>query len=132
MKKIFIIAGISALSYACGGSDSSEKKTETTATEQQAAPETPAVNADEEKGIELIAGSDCLTCHKVNEKSIGPSYQDVANKYTANDATIVDLAGKIIKGGSGVWGEVPMTAHPQLSEDDAKTMVRYILSLKTK
>lgn len=87
--------------------------------------------ADEEKGIELIAGSDCLTCHKVNEKAIGPSYQDVANKYTTDDATISDLAGKIIKGGSGVWGEVPMTPHPQVSEDDAKIMVKYILSLKT-
>ncbi len=130
MKKILIIAGISALAYACGGSESTEKKAEeTTATEQPATPE-PAESAENEKGIELIAGSDCLTCHKVNEKAIGPSYQDVANKYNADDATIADLAGKIIKGGSGVWGEVPMTAHPQLSEDDAKTMVKYILSLK--
>lgn len=128
MKKYVILAGISAIAFACGNQATEETKTETPATEQ-AAPAGPS--ADDEKGIELIAGSDCLTCHKVNEKSIGPSYQDVANKYTSNDATIADLAGKIIKGGSGVWGEIPMTPHPQVSEDDAKTMVKYILSLKT-
>ncbi|KYP16079.1 c-type cytochrome [Flavihumibacter sp. CACIAM 22H1] len=129
MKKYVILAGISAIAFACGNQAAEEKKADAPATEQAA---TAGPSADEEKGIELIAGSDCLTCHKVNEKAIGPSYQDVANKYTANDATIAELAGKIIKGGSGVWGEVPMTPHPQVSEDDAKTMVKYILSLKTK
>lgn len=129
MKKYVILAGISAIAFACGNQATEEKKTDgTTATEQAPA---AGPSAEEEKGIELIAGSDCLTCHKVSEKAIGPSYQDVANKYTANDATIADLAGKIIKGGSGIWGEVPMTPHPQVSEDDAKTMVKYILSLKT-
>lgn len=131
MKKYFILAGISALAFACGNSATENKAGETAATAtEQAAPAAAAPSADEEKGIELIAGNDCLTCHKVNEKSIGPSYTDVANKYNADDATIADLAGKIIKGGSGVWGEVPMTAHPQLSEDDAKIMVKYVLSLK--
>jgi len=61
----------------------------------------------------------------------GPSYRDVANKYASLPDTIVThLAGKIIKGGSGVWGEVPMTPHPALSEEDAKSMVKYILLLK--
>ena len=133
MKKYFILAGISALAFACGNSASENKAGETAeapATEQTAPAAEATPSADEEKGIELIAGNDRLTCHKVNEKSIGPSYTDVANKYNADDATIADLAGKIIKGGTGVWGEVPMTAHPQLSEDDAKIMVKYILSLK--
>ncbi|MBC6490053.1 c-type cytochrome [Flavihumibacter stibioxidans] len=131
MKKYFILAGISAFAFACGNSATENKAGETAAaTTEQTAPAAAEPSANEEKGIELIAGNDCLTCHKVNEKSIGPSYTDVANKYNADDATIADLAGKIIKGGSGVWGEVPMTAHPQLSEDDAKIMVKYILSLK--
>ena len=128
MKKYVILAGISAITFACGNQANNDTKTEGAATEQSA-PAGPS--ADDEKGIELIAGSDCLTCHKVNEKSIGPSYQDVANKYSSDDATIANLAGKIIQGGSGVWGEVPMTPHPTVSEDDAKTMVKYILSLKT-
>lgn len=127
MKKYVILAGISAIAFACGNQPSSEKNEAASATEQPAA----GAESVEEKAIELIAGSDCLTCHKVNEKSIGPSYQDVANKYTSSEATISDLAAKIIKGGQGVWGEIPMTPHPGLSEDDAKTMVKYILSLKT-
>lgn len=133
MKKYFILAGISAIAFACGNSATETKSADTAAaaTTEQAAPAADgAAAAIEEKGVELIAGSDCLTCHKVNEKSIGPSYTDVANKYNADDATIAQLATKIIQGGTGVWGEVPMTAHPQLSEDDAKTMVKYILSLK--
>ncbi len=128
MKKYVILAGISAIAFACGNQANNDTKSGDAATEQ-AAPAGPS--ADDEKGIELIAGSDCLTCHKVSEKSIGPSYQDVANKYSSDDATIANLAGKIIQGGSGVWGEVPMTPHPTVSEDDAKTMVKYILSLKT-
>lgn len=127
MKKVLFLASISALAIACGNNSGEEKKKEEpkAATEQAA----PAPAADD-KGVELIAANDCLTCHKVNEKAIGPAYLDVAKKYTADDATIAMLSAKIIKGGSGVWGEVPMTPHPQLSEDDAKTMVKYILSLK--
>ena len=88
-------------------------------------------NPDYQKGLELIAKSDCLTCHKVGEKLIGPSYKDVSAKYESNDENIAMLAGKIIKGGQGVWGQIPMTAHPQLSEADAKQMVKYIFLLKT-
>lgn len=130
MKKYLILAGISAIAFACGNQATEEKKTEEAAATEQTAP-AAGPSAEEEKGVELIAGSGCLTCHKVNEKATGPSYQDVANKYTADEATIATLAAKIIKGGSGVWGEIPMTPHPQISEDDAKTMVKYILSLKT-
>lgn len=83
-----------------------------------------------EKGAQLISSSDCLTCHKVDQKIVGPSYKEVAQKYEANEANVSYLAGKIIKGGSGVWGEIPMTPHPTLSEDDAKEMANYILSLK--
>lgn len=131
MKKFFLVAGISALIYACGGSDGDKKPeagTEAGKTETTAAPAADAAN--NEKAIELIAGSDCLTCHKVNEKVIGPSYEDVAKKYEATEANIKTLADKIINGGSGNWGEIAMAGHPQISEDDARTMVKYILSLK--
>lgn len=129
MKKLFIIAGLSTLAFACG--NNAEQKEATTETKEATQPApAPAANADADKGVTLIANSDCLTCHKVNEKSIGPSYADVAKKYEDNDANVAMLASKIIKGGQGVWGEVPMTPHPQLSEDDAKVMVKYILSLK--
>jgi cytochrome c len=90
-----------------------------------------ASNADAEKGMELIAQSDCLACHKVDEKLVGPSYKEVAQRYANQQPAIVDsLAGKIITGGAGNWGQVAMTPHPALSKDDAKLMVTYILSLK--
>jgi cytochrome c len=125
MKKYVLAVAVSAIVLACGNNTTETKTEEPKAAEAVA----PAPAADD-KGIELIAASDCLTCHKVNEKAIGPAYADVAKKYPADEATITMLAGKIIKGGSGNWGEVPMTPHPQIKEDDAKTMVKYILSLK--
>lgn len=83
-----------------------------------------------EKGEKLIAQSDCLACHKVDEKLVGPSYAEVAQKYENNDKNVDYLAGKIIEGGAGVWGEVPMTPHPNVSKEDAREMARYVLSLK--
>ena len=131
MKKYFVLLAITGIAAACGG-DATKSAEKTTTVE--AAPAAPAndlsSNPDYVKGLELIGKSDCLTCHKVREKLIGPSYQDVANKYESNDENIAMLAGKIIKGGKGVWGEVPMTPHPAVSEDDAKQMVKYVLLLK--
>lgn len=82
------------------------------------------------RGEKLIASSDCLTCHKVDQKIVGPAYQQVAEKYAYNDQNVNYLAGKIIKGGAGVWGQIAMNAHPDLSQEDAQEMARYILSLK--
>ncbi|EOR95796.1 Cytochrome c, class I [Arcticibacter svalbardensis MN12-7] len=82
-----------------------------------------------EKGAQLIKSSDCLSCHQEKAKLVGPSYVDVAKKYKPTDDNINLLAGKIIKGGSGVWGDVPMTPHPAVSDQDAHEMVKYILSL---
>jgi cytochrome c len=81
-------------------------------------------------GAKLIAGSDCLGCHKEREKLVGPAYVAVAQKYPSTDANIAMLSNKIITGGKGNWGEIPMTPHPGLSQSDAKEMVKYILSLK--
>ena len=84
---------------------------------------------DFSRGKELIAQSDCLTCHKEQDKLIGPSYAEVAAKYEETEANVKLLADKIISGGQGVWGQVPMTPHPNVSEEQAEEMVRYILSL---
>ena len=111
---------------ACGdnaGTEKKDTKTETVAAE-------PSANPDYQKGLELVAKSDCLTCHKVSEKLTGPAYKEVAAKYESTDANIAMLSEKIIKGGQGVWGPIPMTPHPALSEADAKQMVKYILLLK--
>ena len=83
-----------------------------------------------ELGAKLISKSDCLTCHSTERKIVGPSYKEVAQKYEFNDKNIDYLAGKIIKGGAGVWGEVPMQPHPDISKEDAKEMARYVLSLR--
>lgn len=82
------------------------------------------------EGKDLLIRSDCLTCHKVKEKLIGPSYADIANKYPYSDGVVQTLANKIINGGAGAWGQIPMTPHPNLAPGDAKKMVAYILSLK--
>jgi len=87
-----------------------------------------SATANKHEGLALIEGADCLTCHKMDVRVVGPSYQEVADKYT--DADIDMLATKIIEGGKGVWGEIPMTAHTGMSKDNAKKMVEYILTLK--
>ena len=79
----------------------------------------------------LIAESDCKSCHLIDKKSAGPSYIDVAKKYKSETRAIEMLSDKIIKGGTGVWGEVSMAAHPQLTKDQTMQMVEYILTLAT-
>ena len=86
-------------------------------------------NAEFIKGKSLMDNSDCKSCHLTDKKSIGPMYVDVAKKYK-NDPKAVDyLAKKIINGGGGVWGDVNMAAHPQISMADATEMVKYVLTL---
>lgn len=80
-------------------------------------------------GMALIEKSDCKSCHTIDQKSAGPSYKAVASKYKTQTGAIDVLAAKIIKGGAGVWGTTEMAAHPQISVEDAKQMVEYILSL---
>ncbi|ELR73750.1 Putative secreted glycosyl hydrolase [Fulvivirga imtechensis AK7] len=88
-----------------------------------------AAGADQPEGKKLIENSDCKTCHNETKKTVGPAYVEIARRYPNSEAVTNDLAQKIIAGGTGNWGEVPMTAHPDLQEDDAKQMVAYILSL---
>lgn len=82
-------------------------------------------------GKKLIAGSDCMACHKQKEKSIGPSYMDVAMKYKNDNSALEYLSKKVISGGGGVWGETPMAAHPQLSTEEAAAIVQYILNMSS-
>lgn len=81
------------------------------------------------QGEALINSSDCKTCHTVENRIVGPSYNDVAGKYSFTKENVAMLAGKIITGGAGNWGEIPMTAHVGLSQADSEKMVYYILSL---
>ncbi|QKG54607.1 c-type cytochrome [Hymenobacter sp. BRD67] len=82
------------------------------------------------KGAKLLAAADCASCHRERDKLLGPAYTAVAQKYPATPANVSMLATKIMKGGMGHWGDVPMTPHPGLSKSDAQEMVRYILALK--
>lgn len=91
---------------------------------------TGADSAENISGSQLIAANDCLTCHKIDEKSVGPSYTQIANRYEDNQGNVENLANKIIKGGKGLWGTVAMTPHPTVSEPQAQKMARYILSLR--
>ena len=130
MKKYFVLLAFAGFVLACGGEEKKEVKATETATTAAPVTNDLSANPDYQKGLELIGKSDCLTCHKVKEKLIGPAYADVAAKYENNEENIKMLAGKIIKGGKGVWGEVPMTPHPQISEADAEQMIKYIFLLK--
>jgi cytochrome c len=158
MKKVLLVFAVSAALFACGGGSSEsstpvsnneantnsqiggESATTTPAapaTTDAAAPaptpaaEAPATAAASGKdGKALIEASDCRTCHQDAAKVIGPAYMDVAKKYPNTPANVKMLAGKIINGGKGVWGEIPMTPHPNVSQGDAEAMVTYILSMK--
>jgi cytochrome c len=127
MKTIFSILAIALIISACGG-----KKTETekedfgTPDESTSAPTTGADAIAQ--GEALVKASDCKTCHHQTNKIIGPAHMDVAKKYDFTEANVKMLANKIITGGSGVWGEVPMTAH-DIPMDQAEKMARYVLSL---
>jgi cytochrome c len=76
----------------------------------------------------LAKAKNCLSCHAVDKKIVGPSYKDVAKKYTAKDEAA--LAEKIIKGTKGAWGPVPMPPNPSVTPDEANKLVKWILSLK--
>ncbi|WP_234735262.1 ThuA domain-containing protein [Tellurirhabdus bombi] len=92
------------------------------------------MNVGQATGKRLIELSDCKACHTIDQKSIGPAYMAVAERYSKErrSEAVSRLAQKVIKGGGGVWGEQAMSAHPQLKVDEAKEMVEYILALADK
>ena len=79
--------------------------------------------------VRIMEGSDCYVCHMVAAASAGPAYRDVAERYQGDVEAGARLAQKIIRGGSGVWGETPMPAHPALSQAEARALAEYVLSL---
>jgi cytochrome c len=124
MKRLCFLLLFAAVVAACGSDDKAGKEAPVTTVDITQHP-------DYKKGLALIADSDCLTCHKIDEASTGPSYRQVADRYAASSDTAVPyLAGKIITGGKGVWGEAYMTPHSDLSNEDAEAMAKYILLLK--
>jgi len=79
---------------------------------------------------DLAKAKNCMACHAVANKLVGPAYKDVAAKYAGQKDAEAKLALKIQKGGSGVWGAIPMPANPQVSEAEAKTLAKWVLTLK--
>ena len=77
---------------------------------------------------DLAQKKNCMACHAVDKKLVGPSYKDVAAKYSGQKDAVDKLAQKIMKGGSGVWGAIPMPANPQVSEAEAKQLAQWVLS----
>ncbi len=118
---------LAGLAFACGSKKDGEAKEEFVANETATA--TPASVDVIAQGEALVKGSDCKTCHHPVNKIIGPAHTEVAKKYDFTEANVKMLADKIMKGGTGVWGQVPMNGHPDLSQDDAEKMARYVLSL---
>ena len=90
---------------------------------------TPVQGSANLKGKALMDKSDCNACHQLEVKVVGPAFKDIAKKYKTDKTALDKLSDKIIKGGAGSWGDIPMAPHPQISKADATEMVKYILSL---
>ncbi|WP_209331983.1 c-type cytochrome [Lunatimonas salinarum] len=138
LNKTLSLAVVAAaiMATSCGGSGT---KTETTSsTPAPAAPAQQEVSPEERHkdnpdfaaGLALVKQSDCPSCHMVDRKIVGPAYNDVSEKYELTDENVELLASHVINGNVGVWGEIPMPAHPTLSKEDAELMVKYVLLLK--
>ena len=130
--RLFFVALMSALILASCGSNKEEAKEDEGGYEAYEGGEEASATEETDLvalGKALVDESDCKTCHHPTNKIVGPPHADVAAKYEFTEANVKMLAGKIINGGSGVWGEIPMNAHPDLSQTDAENMARYVLSL---
>ncbi len=78
----------------------------------------------------LAKSKNCMACHAVDKKLVGPAYKDIAKKYAGQADAQAKLADKVVKGGSGAWGAIPMPANPQVSADEAKKLVAWVLATK--
>ncbi|HEX4984975.1 MAG TPA: c-type cytochrome [Burkholderiales bacterium] len=105
MKKLVMVAAVAGLSLACS-----------------------AHAVDAEKAKALAQSKNCLACHAIDKKLVGPAYTEVAKKYKGNKEAEAKLIKKVINGGGGVWGTIPMPPNP-VKEDEAKTLVEWVLSL---
>ena len=120
--KMLICGGaLSLFIWSCGGN-----KSEQAETKSEPASAAPSAIAE---GEQLVKQGDCQTCHHKTNKIIGPAHADVAKKYEFTAANVDSLATHIMKGSVGIWGEIPMNPHADLSIEDARKMARYVLSL---
>jgi cytochrome c len=128
--RLFFVAVMSALILASCGSKKEEAKEESTYDAYEGDAEATSEETDlVALGKALVDESDCKTCHHPTNKIVGPAHADVAAKYEFTEENVKMLAERIIKGGSGVWGEIRMNEHPDVSQVDAENMARYVLSL---
>lgn len=127
MRKLLLMS-VLILSFSCSKSENSNNNEAISAEPEVAEP--VVVTDPIAEGKSLVEGADCLGCHKMDEKMIGPSYKEVSEKYENTPENVEMLAEKIIKGSSGIWGDVPMPAHNGMSKENAKYMAQYILSSK--
>jgi cytochrome c len=134
MQKILFTSAVAFALFACGGAATENKDNKTEEVKTEPAATTISDNPVYQEGLALVAEPKnlCLTCHKVDEKLTGPSYRDVANKYENTPENVKMLTEKVIKGGSGVWGDIAMVPAPGLKQEDAEKMVKYILLLRNK
>lgn len=79
---------------------------------------------------DLAKAKNCMACHAVSTKLVGPAYKDVAAKYAGQKDAEAKLVAKVMKGGSGTWGAIPMPANPQVSEAEARALVKWVLAQK--
>ena len=79
---------------------------------------------------EAMKKTDCFACHAVDKKIVGPSYRDIAARYDSSEKTVATLVKKVKEGGTGNWGQMPMTPHPTLTEAEIKSMVEWVLKQK--
>ena len=147
MKKIILLGALAGFIFTSCGSKQEDKKegseeayheyesadneasSSSASSAEQSAQEPVPLRDLIAQGEALINSSDCKTCHTVENRIVGPSYNDVAGKYAFTKENVAMLSGKVITGGAGNWGEIPMTAHVDLSKPDSEKMVYYILSL---
>ncbi|OGS91536.1 MAG: hypothetical protein A2Z95_09665 [Gallionellales bacterium GWA2_60_18] len=92
-------------------------------------PEAPSAEVTGSKGYALAQQNGCFSCHEIDTESYCPKWRDIANRYRGDGGAEARLTGKIAAGGNGVWGEMLMPPHPQIGEDDRRTMTKFILSL---
>lgn len=137
MKKLLVVialVGVVGSALTSCGPKKEEVKTEENLDEgyddyKKAEPAKASSDEQITQGQALVDASDCKTCHHPTNKIVGPAHAEVAKKYEFTAANVSMLASKIIKGGAGAWGEIPMTAHPNISQEDAEKMAMYVLSL---
>ena len=125
MKKVFFTGVIAILAISCA-----KKENSAIQSSESADISAPATTAQPFTGDALMSEAGCVACHNPENRTVGPSYKELATKYENTPENVALLAGKILNGSVGVWGEVPMPAHPQIGEENAKIIATYLLSQK--